>query len=611
MNVARTCRTLALALCLLGGAFATGAGAQPLADPLATPSHWHYPDPQTTATFGTPTNPALPADFFGPGSDPFEGQVTFEGVPLDESGFGNASTLMLRGDHPVLPADPIGTQGTVDVEIVELTLYSWYDPIVVTYDGGASQKAWWVELRLSAIPPPPGSLTATKTHANGGTFDATLPVQPRFVFEQTEDHTVVILDTGLEGLTPLDLAIIEAPWVHAVDPALGVVAPSDGVFVPGVREWAPGDSGSQCPEIMLAVEQFDSLVHTMIPATWFPEPDPFVSQPGDGIQGTQIVFGQDVPPPLPADFFGPGSDPFEGTVALVGEPLGATEWGDYEVADTLLKRSGDPFDRCALPSPDSRLVYLEIVALNLRSVEPITVTYFGGMFPEAWDVHVGLSTAPVPVWGEMEAFKTHENGGTLRGYFELQPFYTFTRVGDGFQVILDTGLEQPPLFMEFTDGHWVHTVDPALEILAPSNGRFVPGVHEEIPGDPISQLPVALVAQYFDLDSRLVLWPAPAPMVAVNDLPALDHRVRAVPNPFNPATEIRFELERGGPVRLRIFDVQGKLVQTLIDGDLPRGAHSTTWRGTDDRGRRVPSGVYFGTLEADGAVRTTKIAVVK
>jgi hypothetical protein len=85
------------------------------------------------------------------------------------------------------------------------------------------------------------------------------------------------------------------------------------------------------------------------------------------------------------------------------------------------------------------------------------------------------------------------------------------------------------------------------------------------------------------------------------------------PNPFNPATTIRFHVPAGssGIVRLRIFDVTGALVNTLVERYLPPGEHVQTWDGVDNRGNRVGTGIYFCRLEQAGSVSTRKMLLIK
>jgi len=83
------------------------------------------------------------------------------------------------------------------------------------------------------------------------------------------------------------------------------------------------------------------------------------------------------------------------------------------------------------------------------------------------------------------------------------------------------------------------------------------------------------------------------------------------PNPFNPRTVIRFDLPGAAAVRLKIFDVSGALVATPLDGQLPAGYHEVAWRGSDDQGRSVPSGVYFYQIAAGEKIETKRMMLIK
>jgi hypothetical protein len=94
-------------------------------------------------------------------------------------------------------------------------------------------------------------------------------------------------------------------------------------------------------------------------------------------------------------------------------------------------------------------------------------------------------------------------------------------------------------------------------------------------------------------------------------LPAANRLDAPYPNPFNPATNIRFELTARSPVRIRIFDAQGRLVRDLVREEYPAGRHEVAWNGKDDQGGSVSSGVYFVRFEADGALGTKKMTLLK
>jgi hypothetical protein len=83
------------------------------------------------------------------------------------------------------------------------------------------------------------------------------------------------------------------------------------------------------------------------------------------------------------------------------------------------------------------------------------------------------------------------------------------------------------------------------------------------------------------------------------------------PNPFNPATTIRFELGYAGTVELAVYDAAGAHVKTLVLGPREAGKHDVRWDGTNTRGARVASGVYFYRLRANGEDLTRKMMLLK
>ena len=83
------------------------------------------------------------------------------------------------------------------------------------------------------------------------------------------------------------------------------------------------------------------------------------------------------------------------------------------------------------------------------------------------------------------------------------------------------------------------------------------------------------------------------------------------PNPFNPSTVIPFELPAAGQVTLEIYDVRGRLVRRLVNGQLPAGFHSATWDGRDHSGRGVASGLYLSMLRAGGETITRKLTLLR
>ena len=82
--------------------------------------------------------------------------------------------------------------------------------------------------------------------------------------------------------------------------------------------------------------------------------------------------------------------------------------------------------------------------------------------------------------------------------------------------------------------------------------------------------------------------------------------VNLYPNPFNSATQIRFELARAGKVDLAVWDVLGRRVKTLVTSPLPAGMHQITWDGRADDGGVVATGVYWVRLQTPDAQTSTR-----
>jgi hypothetical protein len=83
------------------------------------------------------------------------------------------------------------------------------------------------------------------------------------------------------------------------------------------------------------------------------------------------------------------------------------------------------------------------------------------------------------------------------------------------------------------------------------------------------------------------------------------------PNPFNPRTAIRFSLAADSPVKLVIFDVNGRRVRMLVDRSLKAGTHEVIWDGSDDAGHTVASGLFWSQLQAGSYTSNKKMVVLK
>jgi hypothetical protein len=133
-------------------------------------------------------------------------------------------------------------------------------------------------------------------------------------------------------------------------------------------------------------------------------------------------------------------------------------------------------------------------------------------------------------------------------------------------------------------------------------------IHDAAPGDKV-EAPLSARARV--LEKILALFGVEGDLQDVSAVPQLDRfAVRNYPNPFNPTTKIEYTMPRAGHLSLKIFNVRGELVKTLIDEQV-EDSGSVIWDGSDDGGAKVSSGVYFYEARTAGQVKVEKMALVK
>ncbi|MCK4511057.1 T9SS type A sorting domain-containing protein, partial [bacterium] len=83
------------------------------------------------------------------------------------------------------------------------------------------------------------------------------------------------------------------------------------------------------------------------------------------------------------------------------------------------------------------------------------------------------------------------------------------------------------------------------------------------------------------------------------------------PNPFSPSTVISFSLATRGEVRLTVYNIQGRLIRTLVTGSQPAGEQEVAWDGTDEYGVDVAAGVYLYRLRSGELEETRKMILLR
>jgi hypothetical protein len=102
--------------------------------------------------------------------------------------------------------------------------------------------------------------------------------------------------------------------------------------------------------------------------------------------------------------------------------------------------------------------------------------------------------------------------------------------------------------------------------------------------------------------------------VSVTDDPGISRSYELYqnyPNPFNPNTAISYQLVANSFVTLKVYDVLGREIRTLVEGIVQAGVHSAGWDGKNDWGVGVPSGIYLCQLRTGSFVMTRKMLLIK
>ena len=83
------------------------------------------------------------------------------------------------------------------------------------------------------------------------------------------------------------------------------------------------------------------------------------------------------------------------------------------------------------------------------------------------------------------------------------------------------------------------------------------------------------------------------------------------PNPFNPITTLRYDLPEDAFVKIRVFDMSGNLVKTLVNKTMTSGFQSIRWDANNNLGQPVSAGVYLYSIEAGEFRETKKMILLK
>jgi len=101
------------------------------------------------------------------------------------------------------------------------------------------------------------------------------------------------------------------------------------------------------------------------------------------------------------------------------------------------------------------------------------------------------------------------------------------------------------------------------------------------------------------------------PDITGGEVPTAYRLAQNFPNPFNPTTTIKFDMKAKGNVTIKLYNVAGQLVKTLVNDVKDAGSYTATWDGTNNNGSKVASGIYFYRMETKGFCKTKKMVLLR
>lgn len=280
--------------------------------------------------------------------------------------------------------------------------------------------------------------------------------------------------------------------------------------------------------------------------------------------------------------------------------------------------SGDPFYNYNIAENNARRVFYGVNAVPWLEVDGLYQTYFPP-FAQFYNLRIGV---PTPVSVELSGLYL-----PTTGEISITATATTTEALPAGDYRLWIALVEDNIFFNgpnTTDlhRHVMRDFNPSVTGTQLTFSGTLPqsdSVDAQFTMDPIFEesecLIVAWVQEYSGKEVYNSEW---ASVLDFMDLTAVDDTLPAAmtlghnyPNPFNPSTVIPVSVERAGAARLDIVTPDGRLVRTLLEGDLPAGTREVRWDGTDGAGQPVASGVYLARLHSVDGVQSKRLMLLK
>jgi len=268
----------------------------------------------------------------------------------------------------------------------------------------------------------------------------------------------------------------------------------------------------------------------------------------------------------------------------------------------------DDHSRVGIPTPDGMIQFedLMIFSMNYGVVAAKVVPFLGK--PGVGDLALALAENGRTDGGVLElALRLEGNAGDVKGFTAELEF-------EGLEFLsarLSDDMSSPVADMFF----WSNATSQSVQVDAAVLGTDVTIGGS---GDVVLFTFQVLDGTYaVDFTSTQLRGAANEDLTAELEglssegVPVAFKLVQNSPNPFNPVTKVAYHVPSASRVTIRVFDVTGRLVTTLVDGVVEPGRHAAVWNGTNENGESVGSGVYFCTMETPDYRDSQKMTLLK
>lgn len=252
--------------------------------------------------------------------------------------------------------------------------------------------------------------------------------------------------------------------------------------------------------------------------------------------------------------------------------------------------------------------------ISLNSSEYSTVTkstdkYSGEYALKGEVVNYDSSSVPPRLYGGSngEGFTVSKRYASFDGYYKFVPV-----AGDVLNVVI----------IMYKDNSPIASLDTNLDLtlnyknfslpIQYSKSEIPDRFYIEITINDTTEILPAHVGSYFLLDDVELSGESVVDVANSNwNVPDAFHVYQNYPNPFNPSTTIRYSIPEADQVIISIYDINGKMISTLLNAKQNAGIHEVSWNGKNNSGMPVVSGVYLYRVKSGNYSKISKMILLK